>query len=147
MQSKELRREISQLRDELRSAVDHVSSRTKSLEDWVESLDTATNDHSDLITTLERDVQQLKKDMKIFSDRSEDLEARCRRNGPRRTSLCGEISLLRREKEATLRKAATATDPTMSHGDRIRVFPDYTQAVAKQRAAFRDVKGILRGCD
>ncbi|KAJ4921124.1 hypothetical protein JOQ06_013906 [Pogonophryne albipinna] len=33
MQSKELRREISQLRDELRSAVDRVSSRTKSLED------------------------------------------------------------------------------------------------------------------
>ncbi|KAJ4941740.1 hypothetical protein JOQ06_011615, partial [Pogonophryne albipinna] len=55
MQSKELRREISQLRDELRSAVDRVSSRTKSLEDRVESLDTAANDHSDLITTLERD--------------------------------------------------------------------------------------------
>ncbi|KAK1893730.1 Ankyrin repeat domain containing protein 6 [Dissostichus eleginoides] len=29
MQSKELRREISQLRDELRSAIDRVSSRTK----------------------------------------------------------------------------------------------------------------------
>ncbi|KAI4832317.1 hypothetical protein KUCAC02_015289 [Chaenocephalus aceratus] len=59
MQSKELLREISQLRDELRSAVDRVSSRTKSLEDRVKSLD--TNDHSDLITTLERDVQQLKR--------------------------------------------------------------------------------------
>ncbi|KAI4795588.1 hypothetical protein KUCAC02_029792 [Chaenocephalus aceratus] len=52
-----------------------------------------------------------------------------------------------REKEATLHKAATAADPTTSHGDRIRVFPDYTQADAKQRAAFRDVKGMLRGCD
>ncbi|KAI4816854.1 hypothetical protein KUCAC02_009155 [Chaenocephalus aceratus] len=66
--------------------------------------------------------------MKIFSDRSEDPEARSRR---------------RRKRSS----AATATDPTTSHGDRIRVFPDYTQAVAKQRAAFRDVKGMLRGCD
>ncbi|KAK5927048.1 hypothetical protein CgunFtcFv8_022574 [Champsocephalus gunnari] len=85
MQSKELLREISQLRDELRSAVDRVSSRTKSLEDRVKSLD--TNDHSDLITTLERDVQQLKKDMKIFSDRSEDLEARSRRCNLRITGI------------------------------------------------------------
>ncbi|KAF3836243.1 hypothetical protein F7725_028801 [Dissostichus mawsoni] len=52
-----------------------------------------------------------------------------------------------REKEAILRKAATATDLTTSHGDRIRVFPDYTQAITKQRAAFRDVKGMLKGCD
>ncbi|XP_010773698.1 uncharacterized protein isoform X2 [Notothenia coriiceps] len=86
MQSKELRREISQLRDELRSAIDRVSSRTKALEDRVESLDSA-NDHSDLITTLERDVQQLKKDMKIFSDRSEDLEARSRRCNLRITGI------------------------------------------------------------
>ncbi|KAL3065034.1 hypothetical protein OYC64_015255 [Pagothenia borchgrevinki] len=192
MQSKELRREISQLR----SAVDRVSSRTKSLEDRLESLDTAANDHSDLITTLERDVQQIKKDMKIFSDRSEDLEARSRRCNLRITriqekrkagknptdfvakllqetlglekepllDICHRTLRERpqedqpprafvvrfhyyREKEAMLCKAATATDPTTSHGDRIRVFPDYTQAVAKQRAAFRDVKGMLRGCD
>ncbi|KAI4803882.1 hypothetical protein KUCAC02_025529 [Chaenocephalus aceratus] len=75
MQSKEFRREISQLRDKLRSAVDRVSSRTKALEDRVESRGTAANDHSELVTTLERDVQQLKKYMKIFSDRNEDLEA------------------------------------------------------------------------
>ncbi|KAI4832850.1 hypothetical protein KUCAC02_015794 [Chaenocephalus aceratus] len=67
--------------------------------------------------------------------------------GPATLRLCGEISLLPGE----------GSDPPQgSHGPQIRqrhtetgseVFPDYTQAVAKQRAAFRDVKGMLRGCD
>ena len=145
---------------------------------------------------LKRDVQQLKKTMKIFSDRNEDLEAPSRRFNLRITRIQEKLEagknptdfvakLLQetlglekeplldichrtlrerpqedqpprafvvrfhyyREKEAILRKAATATDLTMPHRDRIRVFPDYTQAVVKQRAAFRDVKGMLKGCD
>ncbi|KAK1901706.1 LINE-1 type transposase domain containing protein 1 [Dissostichus eleginoides] len=43
-----------------------------------------------------------------------------------------------REKEAILRKAATATDLTMPHRDRIRVFPDYTQATVVKRHSFTD---------
>ena len=50
------------------------------------------------------------------------------------------------EKEAILRKAAKAKELITPDGDKIRVYPDYTQAVLQQRNAFREVKGILRGC-
>ena len=50
------------------------------------------------------------------------------------------------EREAILRKAAKARELTTPGGDRIRIHPDYTQAVMKQRTAFREVQKILRGC-
>lgn len=50
------------------------------------------------------------------------------------------------EKEAILRAASKKKGLVTSAGDTISIFPDYTQAVAKQRAAFRDAKKILRNC-
>ncbi|KAK1903967.1 LINE-1 retrotransposable element ORF1 protein [Dissostichus eleginoides] len=32
-------------------------------------------------------------------------------------------------------------------GDQIRLLPDFTQAVSKQRAAFTEVRGLLRNCE
>lgn len=49
-----------------------------------------------------------------------------------------------REKEAILHKAAASDELLTPQGDRIRIFPDYTQATVKQRAAFREVKNILK---
>lgn len=50
------------------------------------------------------------------------------------------------EKESLLKKAAETGMITTSDGDRIRILPDYTQAVSKQRAAFSEVRNLLRGC-
>lgn len=50
------------------------------------------------------------------------------------------------EKESLLKKASVVGMITTSDGDRIRVLPDYTQAVSKQRAAFSEVRNLLRGC-
>ena len=51
------------------------------------------------------------------------------------------------EREAILRKAAKTKELTTPEGDRIWIQPDYTQAVMKQRNAFREVKKTLRECD
>lgn len=36
---------------------------------------------------------------------------------------------------------------TTADGDRIQILLDYTQTVSKQRAAFTEVRGLLRGCE
>lgn len=51
------------------------------------------------------------------------------------------------EKESILRKAATSPKLVSENGDNIRVFPDYTQNVARRRAAFGQVRQLLRQCD
>lgn len=51
------------------------------------------------------------------------------------------------EKEMLLKKATEAGVIKTADGDRIRVLPDFTQAVSKQRAAFTEVRGLLRGCE
>lgn len=50
------------------------------------------------------------------------------------------------EKELLLKKAAEAGVITTADGDTIRVLPDFTQAVSKQRAAFTEVRKLLRSC-
>lgn len=50
------------------------------------------------------------------------------------------------EKEAILRGAISTRKPVSVDGDRIGVFPDYTQAVARRRAAFGPAKKLLREC-
>lgn len=195
-QSLELKQQISQLREELMSSIEHVSSRTRSLEGTVESLQSACNGHSDIIAELGEQVKQLTRDVKAVSDKNEDLEARSRRCNLRITGvkegreakkapvafIAGLLKVtlgldspptldrshrtLRerpgdeepprafvikchyfQEKEAILRKAAKAKGLTTPDGDKIGIHPDYTQAVVKQRATFRDVKKILRDCD
>ena len=74
-----MKQQISQLREELKGSIEHVSSRTAALEVTSESLQTVVSAHSDTIATLEVQVQQLRKDMKTSTDRNEDLEARLRR--------------------------------------------------------------------
>ena len=51
------------------------------------------------------------------------------------------------EKEMMLKKAAANTDLTTADGDKIRIQQDFTQAVAKRRSAFKEVRGLLRGHD
>lgn len=46
-----------------------------------------------------------------------------------------------------LRKAGQMKHLTTGDGDNIRIQPDYTQAVAKQRAEFNEVRGLLRTCE
>uniref|UniRef100_A0AAV2JHZ2 Uncharacterized protein n=1 Tax=Knipowitschia caucasica TaxID=637954 RepID=A0AAV2JHZ2_KNICA len=52
------------------------------------------------------------------------------------------------EKEMLLKRAAESRFGliTTADGDRIRLLPDFTQAVSKQRAAFTEVWNLLRGC-
>lgn len=49
------------------------------------------------------------------------------------------------EKADVLRKAARA-GPILHSGRRIHIYPDYTAKIAKQRAAFKDVRGLLHRC-
>ena len=51
------------------------------------------------------------------------------------------------EKEAILRKSLAAQNIISHHGDRIRIFPDYTQTVARQRAAFKQTRQLLQRCE
>lgn len=51
------------------------------------------------------------------------------------------------EKEDLMRKATAMKSIITAHGDQIRIFPDFTQTVNKQRAAFSEVRSLLRECD
>ena len=51
------------------------------------------------------------------------------------------------EKELMLKKAAEMKEFTTAEGDVIRLQQDFTQAVANRRAAFSEVRGLLRGVD
>lgn len=51
------------------------------------------------------------------------------------------------EKESILRKAVISPKLVSENGDTIRVFPDYTQNVARRRAAFVQVRQLLRQCE
>lgn len=51
------------------------------------------------------------------------------------------------EKEEILREAGQMKQLTTGDGDKIRIQPDYTQAVSKQRAEFNEVRGLLRSCE
>lgn len=51
------------------------------------------------------------------------------------------------EKESLLKKAMEMKSVTTADGDHIRILPDFIQTVNKQRAAFTEVQGLLRGCE
>uniref|UniRef100_A0AAV2KVU7 L1 transposable element RRM domain-containing protein n=1 Tax=Knipowitschia caucasica TaxID=637954 RepID=A0AAV2KVU7_KNICA len=51
------------------------------------------------------------------------------------------------EKDAILRKALASQRLVSKDGDTVRVFPDYTHNVARQRAAFIQAKQLLRQCE
>lgn len=51
------------------------------------------------------------------------------------------------ERKKILEKARILRQVTTADGDKIRILPNYTRAVMEQRAAFGEVRGILRGCE
>lgn len=51
------------------------------------------------------------------------------------------------EKEAILRKAVEKRLLTTADGDKIRVLPDFTLTVSRRRAAFNEVRSMLRSCE
>lgn len=51
------------------------------------------------------------------------------------------------EKESLLKTAMERKAVTTADGDHIRILPDFTQTVSKQRAAFTEVRGLLRSCE
>lgn len=51
------------------------------------------------------------------------------------------------EKEEILGKAVTLRQLKTSDEDTVRVLPDFTQAVTRQRAAFNEVRNLLRTCE
>lgn len=51
------------------------------------------------------------------------------------------------ERETILQKALASQRLVSQDGDVLKVFPDYTQAVARQRAAFGQARRLLRQCE
>ena len=196
-QASEVRSQIMQLREEMKTFAKQANSRYEEIRGKVTSLEVAATDHSDSITTLTCEVNQMKTEMQRLKEKNEDLEARSRRSSIRVTGVrehredgrcptdfiaemlkealaLDKLPLLDRahrtlrqrpgddrptprafvvrchyfqEKEAILRKAAERRQLTTADGDQICILPDYTQVVTKQRAAFREVRSQLRGCD
>ncbi|KAI4827333.1 hypothetical protein KUCAC02_030735 [Chaenocephalus aceratus] len=46
-----------------------------------------------------------------------------------------------------LKVSLSLDKPPTPNGDQIRLLPDFTQAVSKQRAAFNKVRRLLRSCE
>lgn len=51
------------------------------------------------------------------------------------------------EKELSLKKAIQRKEIVSPDEDKVRIQPDYTQKVVKQRSAFNKVRGLLRRCE
>ena len=64
MQSAELQNQVSQLREELKTATEQARSNHETLDSRMTSLKTAANGYSDSITILERNGLQIKKEIK-----------------------------------------------------------------------------------
>lgn len=59
--------------------MDQADMKTTVLAAGVLSIEEAGNDHSDAITSLQREVTQLKQDVATLEQKNEDLEGRSRR--------------------------------------------------------------------
>ena len=69
MQSAELQNQVSQLREELKIATEQARSNHQSLDIRMTSPETAANGYSYLITTLERNALQMKKEIKELREK------------------------------------------------------------------------------
>lgn len=196
MQNKEICKQISGLRDELKGAIDQANIKANALEERTAGLETASNTHSDAIANLEQQVAELKKEVVSLAPKAEDLEARSRRcnlhifgvKEGREAGVSASTFVAKllqkvmgldeppvidrahrtlqqapgdgqpprafvikchyyQEKESILQKAVTSPKLVSENGDTIRVFPDYTQNVARRRAAFGQVRQLLRQCE
>ena len=195
-QAAEIRNQVDQLRAEIKLANDNANAKSEALDKRVGALESAADGHSDAIASLERDMATVRRELATQKARTEDLEARSRRNNLRITGIkerredgkratdfisqCLKETLgldkppvldrahrtLRvrpgdsdpprafiirchyyQEKEEILKKAGQRKQLTTGDGDNVRIQPDYTQAVAKQRAEFNEVRGLLRSCE
>lgn len=191
-----MRKQITILREEMRTANEQANNRVNLLDERTASLEAAANTHSDAIANLEQQVNELKREVVNLKAKTEDLEGRSRRcnlrvlgikegreHGTRVSDfiagLFEEVFKLNarpvidrahrtlqqapgtdqpprafvvkchyyQEKETILRKALSSQKLVTRDGDVIKVFPDYSQSVARQRAAFGPVKQLLRRCE
>lgn len=79
VQTADIISQMDQLREEWRSGMDNVNGRADALEQQFLQLEEATSEHSTIISTLEREVTEMKKDIVKLKARNEDLENRSRR--------------------------------------------------------------------
>lgn len=75
-QNAEICKQISIVKDEMKTAIEHANARANALEQRTASLEVAANNHSDTITELEQQVSQLRKEVVSLTAKTEDLEAR-----------------------------------------------------------------------
>ncbi|KAM9346030.1 interferon-induced very large GTPase 1-like [Symphorus nematophorus] len=153
----EIRKQGEQLREEFKNAMEQVGSRVTTLEACVASLEEAESSHADVTTTLQ-EVTQLKRDVANLEQKNEDLEARSKRLGLEKTPVLdrahrtlrerpGDDQPARafvvkchyfRERELLMKKVMQKKDIVSPDRDKIHIQPDYTQRVARQRAAFTE---------
>ena len=83
----ELRLDISSVREELRHAIEPMQQKLSSHDQAITELQRVCTDHSDLLTSLDSTVSTLKAEVKLLTDKCEDLEGRARRNNIRLVSV------------------------------------------------------------
>jgi len=76
----ELQADISSVREELRYAIEPMQQKLSSHDQAIMELQRMCSDHSDLLTSLDSTVSTLKAEVKLLTDKCEDLEGRVRRN-------------------------------------------------------------------
>ena len=81
--SSDLRSDISSVREELRHTIEPLQQKLSSHDQTIVELECASTDHRDQLTTLETMVSTLQNQVKLLTDKCEDLEGRARRNNIR----------------------------------------------------------------
>lgn len=192
----DLREEICSVKQDIQKAVAPLQQRLDQQAETVRGLEQACTANGDQLTELTSTVNFLKTQVKLLSDKCEDLEGRGRLNNIRVIGVdeglenarptdfisrllqevlkLNEPPLLDRAhrlsrakpkdgapprpfiirvhyfhvRNEILRRAGDASQaaPLLYRGKRIFVFPDYTAAVSRKRAAFQPVKRLLHSC-
>lgn len=78
-QSVQIKTQLDLLRADFKQATDSSNARIEALETRCGELDVAANDHSDRITSLERELALVREELVVQQARSEDAEQRSRR--------------------------------------------------------------------
>lgn len=141
-----------------------VRCEAGALASCVSELEKGTNHWADEATSLEIKLKNLIKQVASLSEKCGDLEGRSRRNNSRIIGLregtegptdfitdllkdaqCPFIVRVHyfRVKEDIMQCARQA-GPLLYNGQRFLLFPDYTTAVVRRRAAFDEAKKLLR---
>ncbi|KAL7841142.1 hypothetical protein SRHO_G00248330 [Serrasalmus rhombeus] len=163
-QAAELRDQIGKLQAELGNALEQVKTRVEATETRMVELEASVSGHSDFIVSVEKDMLTLRKELATLKDRCEDLEARSRRSnlrimgmkegregGKKLTQFVANLlkDVLNLETPPLLDRAHRSLRKAHDNscGDRIRVLPDFTLTVSRRRAAFNEIRSLLRGCE